>query len=175
MKIDANLLIAPPTWTPPASPRRAGASAPSIAFAVLALLLAIVLGACTGTVGEAPASGISASPRVSDGLLFGPGGFASDPPSDWIDGTVGLAGLPPEALETLELIATGGPFPYDQDGSTFHNREGLLPPRRGGYYAEFTVETPGSPDRGARRLVVGDAIEVYYTDDHYASFRFVVP
>jgi ribonuclease T1 len=147
----------------------------AIASALLALVLAIVLGGCAGTAGEAPATGIGATPETSDGALFSAGGFATEPPSDWLDGTVRLAGLPPEALETLELVATGGPYPYDQDGSTFHNREGLLPPRRGGYYQEFTVQTPASPDRGARRLVVGDATEVYYTHDHYASFRFVVP
>jgi len=82
-------------------------------------------------------------------------------------------GLPPEALQTLLLIADGGPFPYDQDGATFQNREGILPDERVDYYAEYTVETPGSADRGARRLVVGDDWYVYYTDDHYDSFRFV--
>ncbi|MFC7740108.1 ribonuclease domain-containing protein [Nocardiopsis composta] len=67
-----------------------------------------------------------------------------------------------------------GPFPYPQDGSTFHNREGLLPPQDTGYYKEYTVETPGSPDRGARRIVTGDSHqEDYYTADHYASFDLV--
>jgi ribonuclease T1 len=158
-----------------AVPDRARADVRALAAALLVLLLAVVLGGCSGTAGEAPAAGISETSGASDGALFRDGGFALEPPSDWVDDTVPLAGLPPEALETLELIATGGPYPYRQDGSTFHNREGFLPDRRGGYYQEFTVETPGSPDRGARRLVVGDTIEVYYTDDHYASFRFVVP
>ena len=80
-----------------------------------------------------------------------------------------------EAIDTLGLVASDGPFPYDQDGGTFGNREGLLPARPPGSYREYTVETPGSADRGARRLVVGDGREVYYTDDHYESFRFVVP
>jgi guanyl-specific ribonuclease Sa len=85
----------------------------------------------------------------------------------------GPAGLPPEAVQTLQLIAAGGPFPYDRDGSVFQNREGLLPQRPRGYYREYTVPTPGSRDRGARRIVSGgNPPEVlYYTDDHYRSFR----
>ena len=85
----------------------------------------------------------------------------------------GSAGLPPEALATLQAIADGGPFPYDRDGSVFQNREGLLPQKPRGYYREYTVGTPGSRDRGARRIVTGgDPPEVYwYTEDHYRSFR----
>jgi guanyl-specific ribonuclease Sa len=81
--------------------------------------------------------------------------------------------LPPEAIATLALIERGGPFPYDRDGTTFQNRERLLPDRPRGYYREYTVETPGSRDRGARRIVAGgQPPEVYYyTDDHYRSFR----
>lgn len=88
--------------------------------------------------------------------------------------TPGLpAFLPPEAHETLRLIARGGPFPHRQDGSVFGNREGLLPRRASGYYREYTVQTPGLGHRGARRIVTGgQPPEVYYyTDDHYASFR----
>lgn len=81
--------------------------------------------------------------------------------------------LPPEARQTLQLIQQGGPFPYRKDGSIFHNREGRLPARERGYYREYTVPTPGSPDRGARRIVTGgNPPEVYYyTHDHYRSFR----
>lgn len=82
--------------------------------------------------------------------------------------------LPPEAHDTIKLIDQGGPFPYDKDGSTFGNREGLLPARPDGYYKEYTVITPGSPDRGARRIVGGADGELYYTEDHYASFREVI-
>ena len=60
----------------------------------------------------------------------------------------------------------------------FQNREGRLPQQPRGYYREYTVATPGSSDRGARRIVAGgQPPEVfYYTDDHYATFRrFEVP
>lgn len=83
----------------------------------------------------------------------------------------GFSDLPPEAHETLARIEAGGPFPYRQDGRVFHNREGLLPARPRGYYREFTVKTPGSRARGARRIVAGRKGEYYYTEDHYRSFR----
>ena len=55
----------------------------------------------------------------------------------------------------------------------FGNIEGLLPARPRGYDHEYTVPTPGSADRGARRLVAGDDGDVYWTDDHYETFRQV--
>lgn len=73
-------------------------------------------------------------------------------------------------LATLGLIDSGGPFPYGKDGSMFQNREGRLPARAAGYYHEYTVTTPNSPDRGARRIVTGAGGEIYYTRDHYDSF-----
>ncbi|MBX3015033.1 MAG: ribonuclease [Caldilineaceae bacterium] len=84
------------------------------------------------------------------------------------------AELPPEALDTLDLIATDGPFPFERDGITFQNRERLLPQKPNGYYREYTVITPGESDRGARRIVAGEAGELYYTDDHYDSFSWIV-
>ena len=77
--------------------------------------------------------------------------------------------------EVLAAIDSGEHLPYEEDGQTFQNREGLLPAQPIGYYREYTVETPGSPDRGARRLVIGDGGEIYYTDDHYASFERIDP
>src|SRR5882672_5380679 len=68
---------------------------------------------------------------------------------------IDLAALPPAACATLALIQKGGPFPYPQDGATFVNREQRLPSQARGYYTEYTVRTPGSRDRGARRIVAG--------------------
>lgn len=89
--------------------------------------------------------------------------------------TIARSQLPREAQRTITLIQQGGPFPYDKDGATFGNREGLLPKRPSGYYKEYTVVTPGSRDRGARRIVGGAGGELYYTDDHYDSFKRVIP
>jgi guanyl-specific ribonuclease Sa len=83
--------------------------------------------------------------------------------------------LPPEARATIAAIERGGPFEYERDGVVFQNREGRLPARPRGYYREYTVKTPGSRDRGARRIVAGgQPPEVFYfSDDHYATFRRV--
>jgi len=82
--------------------------------------------------------------------------------------------LPREAVETLTLIRQGGPFPHQRDGVVFGNRERLLPPRERGWYREYTVKTPGARDRGARRIVAGRDGTLYYTDDHYRSFRRIL-
>ena len=87
---------------------------------------------------------------------------------------VALADLPLQGRKTYALILQGGPFPYDKDGSTFSNREGILPPQAQGFYSEYTVITPGEDDRGARRIVGGDDGSRFYTSDHYSSFREVV-
>ena len=98
--------------------------------------------------------------------------------SSTADAVIQVDRLPAEARATLVLIRRGGPFPYRQDGSVFGNRERLLPLRERAYYTEYTVATPGARDRGARRLVVGGeprgSREVWYTDNHYASFYRVV-
>jgi len=93
--------------------------------------------------------------------------------------TVSVADLPRQGAETYRLIHQGGPFPYEKDGSVFGNRERLLPAQKRGYYREYTVPTPGARNRGARRIVCGGLPRTpdacYYTADHYASFRRIVP
>lgn len=79
--------------------------------------------------------------------------------------------LPAQAVDTLGLIAKGGPYPYRSDGIVFENRENRLPRKASGYYHEYTVVTPGSGDRGARRVVTGGTGEQYWTADHYGSFQ----
>ena len=87
--------------------------------------------------------------------------------------TVRLAELPAEARETIAILRKGGPFPYAKDGAIFGNREGILPREKRGYYREYTVKTPGLRSRGARRIVAGRSGELYYTEDHYNTFRRV--
>jgi len=87
---------------------------------------------------------------------------------------VAASELPPQARETIALIRKGGPFPYQRDGAVFGNFEERLPARARGYYREYTVRTPGAKDRGARRIVAGRGGELYYTDDHYGSFRRIL-
>lgn len=160
-----------------------------IVVLVLALLGAwLLLGADTGgrtpatpaagtSARLSPAAGTTAATRTDlttrppDGRGTLPSrGSTVDPVSGlpWI----AAAELPREARDTLELIDRGGPFPYPKDGSTFNNFEGVLPQERRGFYREYTVDTPGSRDRGARRIVTGDNDRIHYwTDDHYETFK----
>lgn len=114
-------------------------------------------------------SGSSSNTDSSTGSSSGSAGESTDPVSGlpWIQ----VDELPDEAVHTLALIHSDGPFPYDRDGVEFGNFEGILPDRERGYYHEYTVPTPGESSRGARRIVVGDGGEYYWTDDHYQSFQ----
>jgi ribonuclease T1 len=107
-------------------------------------------------------------PALAAAGLMAPAAHSSVAPLD--TGTICHSALPPEADNTLQLIDQGGPFPYPEDGEVFQNREGVLPQESQGYYHEYTVVTPGSPDRGARRIVTGEDGTDYYTSDHYATF-----
>ena len=96
------------------------------------------------------------------------------------DNTVSVAQLPPQGRSMLTLIDQGGPFKHGKDGVVFGNRERLLPASVRAYYREYTVRTPGERSRGARRIVCGGLRPAapegcFYTDDHYASFRKIVP
>jgi ribonuclease T1 len=84
---------------------------------------------------------------------------------------ISAAQLPSQARTTIDLIRKGGPYPYERDGLVFGNFEKRLPLRERGYYREYTVRTPGASGRGARRIVAGKGGELYYTDDHYQTFR----
>lgn len=132
---------------------------------MLAALFAVA--GCSSTTATAPAdqgAGAGSSPYAD----LAPAEASSNLP------TMTAAELPPEGIQTLERIAAGGPFPYGKDGATFGNREGRLPSREYGFYREYTVETPGESDRGARRIVTGDNGAVFYTANHYGSFREVI-
>ncbi len=86
-----------------------------------------------------------------------------------------VSALPTQGQQTYRLIENGGPFPYSRDGVVFQNRERILPSRSQGTYHEYTVKTPGSSDRGARRIICALFPECYYTADHYASFQRIRP
>jgi len=88
--------------------------------------------------------------------------------------TIKAVDLPREARQTIAAIKKSGPYPYKRDGTVFGNFERLLPLHERGYYKEFTVPTPGSRDRGARRIILGKTGELYYTDDHYKTFKRVL-
>jgi len=147
------------------------------------LVVALVLLASWAWQQRPHAPGVAAGPPVPDARMPAP---QSLPPVASPSASSADAGwpafLPPEAIDTLQRIARGGPFEHRQDGATFQNREHRLPPQPRGYYREYTVETPGSRDRGARRIIAGGGlpgdsppIEYFYSDDHYRSFRRFTP
>lgn len=148
------------------NPDRRRLVVPGAVAAVLVVLLAAVLGFYARRSGEEPAT------APATGTVTPAATRHATPVSGL--GTVPVAALPAQARETLVLIDRGGPYPYSRDGIVFGNNERILPARARGYYHEYTVPTPGERDRGARRLVVGDGGDVYYTDDHYDSFRQVL-
>ncbi|WP_416969906.1 ribonuclease domain-containing protein [Streptomyces sp. 4F14] len=116
---------------------------------------------------------VGAAAAVLSALLVG-GTVATASPAAAAVGSICYGDLPSQAHTTLNLIDQGGPFPYSQDGVVFQNREGVLPSQSRGYYHEYTVITPGSSTRGARRIVTGQqSQEDYYTSDHYATFDLI--
>jgi ribonuclease T1 len=88
---------------------------------------------------------------------------------------VALTDLPAQAREVHGRIVRGETFQSERDGAVFGNREKLLPAEPRGYYHEYTVPTPGTTNRGARRIVCGgprkSPVACWYTDDHYQTFR----
>jgi ribonuclease T1 len=141
--------------------QRARTKPPPSLVGVLALLVAVVVLLGVRLLAGSTGSTVGAGSKVTAGTSGLP--------------TIRVGSLPTEAQHTVQLIAAGGPFPYPRDGIVFANREGILPSEASGYYREYTVVTPGSSDRGARRVIAGRGGEEYYTDDHYASFQEIVP
>jgi ribonuclease T1 len=166
--------------------------------AVLTVLVGLLVGCAAGSARSAGAAVQSTSSAASSGAAMsgratsrsdtaaggdsGGVGASCPPPSPNTPGAGesrlplrSLSALPPEAAQVWHTIQAGGPFRYPRDGIVFNNAEHVLPAHERGYYHEYTVPTPGSPDRGPRRLVTGQGHELYYTGDHYASFVVVDP
>ncbi|MDQ0308181.1 ribonuclease T1 [Kitasatospora herbaricolor] len=158
-----------------------------IAVAVLLVCAIAAAGAYALSAHRDPAdAGATPSPPAASGSApgsptAGPGSPGAGPtaaawvPADPRIADVCRSRLPTPARSTLALIAAGGPYPYRSDGVVFENRESRLPRQRAGYYHEYTVVTPGSQDRGTRRVVTGAVGEQYWTADHYASFQEIDP
>jgi guanyl-specific ribonuclease Sa len=76
------------------------------------------------------------------------------------------------------IVATGRPPTGVRQGGlpgrpgVYGNRGGQLPSRPEGYYTESDIWA-GTGARGTERVVVGRRGEVWYTPDHYGTFRRV--
>lgn len=149
----------------------------------LAVLVAVSLGlaltGCAPVAAPARTTGAQSPPSLTPSVTqSGPTSSAGAAPSSAATPDSGLptvreSRLPTEAQQTLRLVRAGGPYPYRQDDGVFQNRERVLPRQPRGYYREYTVRTPGESDRGPRRLVRGERGDLYWTADHYATFRQV--
>jgi filamentous hemagglutinin len=87
-----------------------------------------------------------------------------------LDGRVAWRG-DVDLAPVLARIERGQSDPHRNDGGVFQNRERRLPQRSGGHYREYVIRTPGIGHAGPQRLVVGRDGELFYTSDHYRSFR----
>jgi len=106
--------------------------------------------------------------------------YKNSPAVESNSSVVALSALPSQGQDVYQRILSGGPFRYDKDGAVFGNRERILPRQERGFYREYTVPTPGSRDRGARRIVCGGKYlkspeTCFYTKDHYLSFQKIDP
>jgi len=114
-----------------------------------------------------PACGIALAIAVG----AAPAAFSRSAPLELPE--IAIAELPREGRDTLEQIRANRPFRHERDGAVFGNRERMLPLHPRGYYREYTVRTPASKNRGARRIVCGGRAfpeACFYSDDHYRSF-----
>jgi len=144
---------------------------------VLTVVVVVLVGTLLTACGSTPKGSTTYGPGAAGtGVAATPSDAPQLAPSAPVSGlrTMLVSQLPKQGVDTLRLVASDGPFPFSKDGVTFSNREGLLPQHASGWYREFTVITPGSSDRGARRIIAGDDGGRFYTDDHYASFREVL-
>ena len=121
---------------------------------------------------------LAASLLVSAGIVNDLA-HARGPAWSQVEATIVVTELPSQGQRVYALVLRGGPFPHEKDGVVFGNRERLLPRERRGYYREYTVDTPGARDRGARRIICGGwrptaPNACWYSSDHYASFRKII-
>jgi guanyl-specific ribonuclease Sa len=72
---------------------------------------------------------------------------------------------------TIDRIARGGSNRHRNDGTSFQNRESHLPRKPAGYYKEYVHPTPGENGPGPQRIIFGQDGDVWYTPDHYTTFK----
>ncbi len=127
-------------------------------FSAVIVLLALLYVFWTGNTPGPPLSPAEQNLVVTDVRVFD------------MDGRLAYAG-DVDLAPALERIARAEADPHPNDGSIFRNRERLLPQKPQGYYREYVIRTPGIGHAGPQRLVIGQEGEVYYTSDHYQSFK----
>jgi filamentous hemagglutinin len=152
-----------------------------LTFFLAATLLLAAAAAQWAVARPAPAAAGSGSPELSQAALQAP---AQAPGATAaaralvvrnvvvrdLDGRVAWRG-DVDLRPTLRRIEAGVRDRHRNDGGVFGNRERRLPVKPRRYYLEYVVRTPGISHAGPQRLIVGKGGELFYTFDHYASFR----
>lgn len=76
----------------------------------------------------------------------------------------------------LDRIRKGTKLKHRNDGAIFGNRERRLPAEEEReYYREFVYEVEKVRFPGPARIVIGKKGDVWFTGDHYVSFKRVNP
>jgi guanyl-specific ribonuclease Sa len=71
---------------------------------------------------------------------------------------------------TTDRIDAGKSYPHKNDGSTFINKDGILPLQQSpDYYKEYVHPTPKVNGPGLQKVVIGGD-KYYYSPDHYKTF-----
>lgn len=81
-----------------------------------------------------------------------------------------------DLTETVSRIRAGRRMDrWEHDGDPFGNHEKRLPQRPRGYYREWVHPTPDASGPGPQRVVSGEDGDLWYTPDHYETFRKLEP
>lgn len=116
--------------------------------------------------GTAATAKPTAAPTGGDGAIDPDGVYDSKDEVALYVHTYGC--LPKNYVTKSQYKSQGKPRDKCCGGDRFYNNEGLLP---SGYtYYECDIDTLGTTNRGAKRLVWTTSGIVYYTSDHYESF-----
>jgi ribonuclease T1 len=100
----------------------------------------------------------TAAPSTSAKPIATTGNTARDAQVRRVIASMDTTKKPPEG------VAQGGNPP-----GAFRNREGRLP--RGGTYMESDIWPSAGRSRGTERLIFGQNGEVWFTEDHYETFK----
>ena len=126
----------------------------------------------TGT-SEAPLPGGDSgavTPEPKSSQSHGSGYRIEDQTIRGLDGKIVFQGTI-DLKPTLDRIERGGSNRHRNDGTTFQNREGRLPRKSSGYYKEYVHPTPHERGPGPQRVIVGRDGDIWYTPDHYKTFK----
>lgn len=156
-------------------------------LSLLALLLALTLGACSfltpaSPAPAAPPQAVATAPTQQEASTFLPDLDGSYDSMREVSLYIHLYGkLPGNYITKAQARSLGWEGGSVEryapgcciGGDTFRNMEGLLPDAPGRSWTECDIDTLGQSSRGAKRIVFSNDGLIYYTQDHYESFELL--